>query len=339
MSPENVTGNGQAAFTMLADGKPRWRSFSAGFGIELLLLLCALWIPGLFPQQMVTAKQYLMTEITAPPLRAWKPRPKIVPRRVAMRKPAIAKTMIPDPPKRKLIEPVFEKPVVARAIRRNRVVAPKIREWAKAVPNLSVGNSAMPELKRPRAPVQTGGFGDPDSLPSAPKVTHAVNMASAGAFDMPTGPGKGNGRGGAKGVEGTVASAGFGNGRAIAARRRRHGHVREGQFGAEQLSSTPHVQKTAARAPETEPVVILYKPTPQYTEEAKRLKIQGYVLVQVIFKRSGQVQVLRVIRGLGHGMDASAEEAAREIRFQAARRDGRPVDFPATVRIQFELAY
>ena len=84
---------------------------------------------------------------------------------------------------------------------------------------------------------------------------------------------------------------------------------------------------------------MLYKPKPEYTAEAKQLKIQGDVLLQVIFKASGEVQVVRVLQGLGHGLDQNAEAAARKVRFKPARENGQPVDLPANLRIKFELAY
>jgi TonB family protein len=50
------------------------------------------------------------------------------------------------------------------------------------------------------------------------------------------------------------------------------------------------------------------------------------------------VQVIRVVSGLGHGLDEAAMQAARQIRFRPALRNGQPVDFHAHVRIEFRLA-
>jgi TonB family protein len=64
------------------------------------------------------------------------------------------------------------------------------------------------------------------------------------------------------------------------------------------------------------------------------------VLLEAVFTASGQVEVQRVVRGLGHGLDESAMSAARAIRFKPARTaDGQPVDSTAIVHIVFELAY
>ncbi len=54
--------------------------------------------------------------------------------------------------------------------------------------------------------------------------------------------------------------------------------------------------------------------------------------------RAGELRVLRVIGGLGHGLDEAAVEAAEKIRFKPARRNGQPVDHTATLRVLFRLA-
>jgi TonB family protein len=339
----------EGSFTLLASGKPRWRSFGAGFGIEFVVLACALWIPALFPKQMVEAKDYVVTRISLPELQPFKPQPKAQPKVAPVRRevakviPKPEPVVVPDPPKPKLIEPVFAKLNVAPVVRHNPTQAPKINEWARMVPDkdtMSLGSSATPDLKKPRAPVQTGGFGDPSGLPTtARKMTQPVNINAAGGFDMPEGPGKGNGTGGAKGTQGVVASAGFGNQTAIAGGERNGGQVQTGGFATEQATDTPHVRKTSEDTPATQGPVILYKPEPQYTAEGKADKIQGEVVLQVVFKASGQVEVERVVKGLGHGLDENAELAARQIKFTPAKQDGQPVDFPANVRIDFELAY
>jgi TonB family protein len=339
----------QAAFTLLASGKPRWRQVGAGFGIEVMVLACALWIPALFPKQMVEAKNYVVTRISMPELEPLKPQPEVQPKivrhvEVAKVMPKPTPVVLADPPKPKMIEPVFAKLAAVPVVKHNPTAAPKINEWARMVPDkptTSLGSSAMPDLKKPRGPVQTGGFGDPEGLPpTTRKMTQPTNINAAGGFDMPEGPGKGNGTGGAKGAPGVVQSAGFGNGTAIAGGERRSGQVQQGGFAsAEQMDSGPHVRKTADDSPATEGPVILSKPEPQYTAEAKEAKIQGDVVLQVIFRATGQVEVLRVLQGLGHGLDENAQVAAQEIKFTPAKENGQPVDFPANVRINFELAY
>jgi hypothetical protein len=57
----------------------------------------------------------------------------------------------------------------------------------------------------------------------------------------------------------------------------------------------------------------------------------------VIFLASGQMKVTHVVSGLGFGMDDEAIQAAQRIRFTPAMHDGKPVDSPARIRIEFRL--
>ena len=101
---------------------------------------------------------------------------------------------------------------------------------------------------------------------------------------------------------------------------------------------------SAPKPKTTEPVVktiraeITYKPRPAYTEEGRRLKIEGEVLLEVVFGANGQIQIQRVVQGLGHGLDESAIQAAQKIQFKPALKDGQPTDFQAVLHIVFQLA-
>jgi TonB family protein len=86
------------------------------------------------------------------------------------------------------------------------------------------------------------------------------------------------------------------------------------------------------------PVEIVFKPTPEYTDEARSARIEGTVSLELEFTAAGDVRVLRVVRGLGHGLDEAAQRAALHMRFKPAQSDGRPVDSRATVHITFRLS-
>lgn len=88
----------------------------------------------------------------------------------------------------------------------------------------------------------------------------------------------------------------------------------------------------------TLPVEITFKPRPVYTDEGRQLKIEGEVLIDVVFSASGQVRIVKVMSGLGHGLDESAVRAAEKIQFKPALRDGHPADSEAVLHIQFQLA-
>jgi TonB family protein len=134
----------------------------------------------------------------------------------------------------------------------------------------------------------------------------------SGGFDMPVGAG-GNNSGGSKQRKGTVTSAGFGNSVATS------GKIVDFQQGSA-------------------PVEITYNTSPVYTDEARSLKVEGEVLLEVTFSTDGTLHVNRVVRGLGHGLDESAIAAASTIRFKPAMRNGQPVDSTAIVHIKFQLA-
>jgi TonB family protein len=87
-----------------------------------------------------------------------------------------------------------------------------------------------------------------------------------------------------------------------------------------------------------QPIEILSKPAPSYTEEARRLGIQGDVALSVVFQADGSIRVTGVVKSLGHGLDQEAVQVASQIRFKPAQHLGQPADFAATVRIQFRLA-
>jgi TonB family protein len=207
------------------------------------------------------------------------------------------------------------------------------------------GSSAAPTVKRPVSQVQTGGFGSPEGLPGNAQGGSKGNVAKLGSFDLPSGPGYGNGSGGAHGVKGTVASAGFGNGIATAgggggSGGSGRGGVREGGFGEVRAAAPSQAQpaRAAQSSSAMKPVEIVFKPSPAYTEEARQAHVQGEVLLSVVFKASGEINVVRVVSGLGHGLDESAVRAARQIRFKPAQREGQPVDLPATLHMVFQLA-
>jgi TonB family protein len=116
--------------------------------------------------------------------------------------------------------------------------------------------------------------------------------------------------------------------------------VAAGVFGDARAAS-PQASRPggAALPPDTSPVEVLFKPRPEYTNEARAMRLEGEVLLEVLFAASGDARVLRLVRGLGHGLDDAAADAARQIRFRPARRGGSPVDSTAIVRIVFQLAY
>ena len=116
------------------------------------------------------------------------------------------------------------------------------------------------------------------------------------------------------------------------------GSVKQGQFGdGLVVAEAPRSREQKVAKPDT-PVEIVSKPRPNYTDEARRLRVEGEVVLEVIFVSSGQLRVIGVLQSLGHGLDEAAIEAARSIEFKPARRNGLPVDHATTLHIVFQLA-
>ena len=88
----------------------------------------------------------------------------------------------------------------------------------------------------------------------------------------------------------------------------------------------------------TAQVEILYKPKPAYTDEARKLNLEGEVLLEVLFGANGELHINRVVRGLGHGLDEAAVSAANKIKFKPAQRNGSAIDSTAVVHVMFQLA-
>lgn len=354
-------------FKSLEFKESRKRSLWVSVAVHGVLLSVLLAIPLIFTE---TIKVRFDTTQIVPPMpkqqvlevthyKAPPPKPIVQPKPVVA--PPPPKPLVTPPPELKRPEPpkiaevklpeVIERAKPVPVVRNTphldptdtAIAAPKPPEIRTGI--FSTGSSAAPTTNLPAQKVQTGGFGDPNGIKGEGKPGKTGNIASLGSFDLPTGPGAGNGTGGANGAKGTVASAGFGNGVAPVGGGGNGGGgsnrgVRQGGFGDVDGSAKPEApKKRAETGPAQIPVEILFKPKPDYTDDARKARIEGEVLVRVLFTAAGEVRVLDVVRGLGHGLDETALRAAQQIKFKPAQRDGQPVDSTATVHIVFQIAY
>jgi periplasmic protein TonB len=154
-----------------------------------------------------------------------------------------------------------------------------------------------PELKLPQ--MAMGQFGDPNGV---------LGPAS-------NGPGYGGGIGsGSGGGIGSGRGGGFGPGEG-------------GGFGGGAYSVGGGV---------TAPVPI-YKPEPPYSEEARKAKHQGVVVVYIVVDSEGNVSDIRVVRPLGLGLDEKAVETVRTWKFKPGMKNGNPVNVKVMVEVQFRL--
>jgi len=81
----------------------------------------------------------------------------------------------------------------------------------------------------------------------------------------------------------------------------------------------------------------IYAPEPEYSEEARKVKHMGTVVLQLVVGSDGNPRDIRVVRTLGLGLDEKAIEAVRKWRFEPARKDGKPVAALVSVEVDFHL--
>jgi TonB family protein len=128
-----------------------------------------------------------------------------------------------------------------------------------------------------------------------------------------TGSGAGIGRGSGGGV-GSGSGAGFGPGSG--------GNMGGGAYRIGGGVSPPQV---------------IFKVEPEYSEEARKAKFQGTVVLFVVVDEKGNPRDLKVIRPLGLGLDQKAIEAVEKWRFKPGMKDGRAVPVQATIEVNFRL--
>jgi len=172
----------------------------------------------------------------------------------------------------------------------------------------------IPKIENPKLPM------DPTLIiqPDAPVPN--VNMAQLGdplsrVLGASNGTGSGGGMGsGSGGGIGPGSGAGYGPG---------HG----GNFGGGAYRIGGGVS-----AP-----VPIYKPEPEYSEEARKAKFQGTVVLFIVVDEKGNPRDLKVIRPLGLGLDQKAIEAVQKWKFRPGMKDGHPVSVQATIEVNFRL--
>ncbi len=339
----------QTPFSLLPKTRTPWTEFVFSTGTQACVVAFLVWVRMLHPEILSPpAHPYLSTELVSAPApvnHQPQPRVHLKPIFVAQLDPPTDALRLPAPqPKAAKLE---EAPAPAVRVT-PRKLDPLPSNPAPVVPKIvatnvfSTGSSATPNVARPASQVQTGGFGDPNGIPAKGTPGKAVNIAALGSFDLPSGGGYGNGSGGTKGTRGVVISTGFGNGTATGDIHPRvsRNTVQQSGFGDADVPAPPSVHSHSAEvsAAPAIPAEIISKPVPVYTQEARSLRIQGEVLLEVVLQASGNLHVVRVVRGLGHGLDDNAVKAAEQIRFKPATKDGQPADSTVVLHIIFQLA-
>jgi TonB family protein len=347
-----------ARFDLLPEGEKRWNRIGVSAVLQIAILTFFVVMPIFFPERL-SALKYSVVPLTMPVTEVPVAPPPPPPPRVRVKapepKPIEQPKLSPKQPHIFVQQKAFQPQIKQLEVKAPELVKTNVFEEAKLntpingpkrphddvkMNNLSTGSAAPATVKAPVDKVQTGGFGDPQGLPGKGNPNKTTNINRLGSPALPGGDGYGNGTGGAKGIRGTVASTGFGNGVATPPPSGgRRGAVQSGGFSDATVADNTPKKKAAASESPTTMVDILDKPHPQYTAEGRSLRLEGDVVLDLVFQADGTIQVNRVISGLGHGLDEAAVRAAQQMKFKPAKRDGQPVDYPARVRIEFRLAY
>jgi TonB family protein len=342
---------GRTNFGLLPEPERSPASFISSAAVNGLILVLMLYI-GATAKQVIEEHKYedtiLIVPTTPPPPEKVKlpEPPKIQPPKLEIKYDA-PKINMPKPEPKPDLKPIqmeakVTMPVVKQA-KPSIILAPQPKAALTA---------AMPaqskDVKPSTKPVH---FGDTFGVTPNPNATRPATVAAIGnPYGGMNGPavaphgivgstGIGNSLtrvGSNSGVVGKVASAGIPGAT---------GSATNGQYANAKVASAA-IPKVQAAAPVQQAAVvqsstdleIVSKPSPQYTSEARQLKIEGNVILRVTFTAGGQVVVQSLVHGLGHGLDEEARRVAQQIRFHPATRNGQAVDMTTNITITFQLA-
>lgn len=322
-------------FAPLSRTESRWKSFVSGWGIQAAVVALLLVSNATLRQPAPQARKLVYTSLLAP-----------VEARVHQLKPVNSRLVVKLRPELAMKAPLLARLVVPRQLHEIKQTEPEIKApeinvaaAAPVLPNLpatplakvvATNTFATPPAARmaatvkPTGQVQTGGFGDPNGMPATSEGNRAPNIPARGSGGVVQGAGFGTGFNRDKGTEGVsiadkgvLQSSGFDRPYSAAA--------------PKQITPTPSAESGT-------PVEIMEKPQPLYTEEGRKRGVEGEVRLEVRFTADKQVHVLRILQGLGFGLDEQAIRAAEHIKFKPAMHEGRAIDSTAIVHIIFELA-
>src|SRR5207302_6973943 len=83
------------------------------------------------------------------------------------------------------------------------------------------------------------------------------------------------------------------------------------------------------------PPTVLQRIEPQYSEEARKARYQGTVVLEAIVRKDGTVDIERIVRRLGFGLDENAIQALKQCRFRPGMRNGVRVDLLLNYQVNF----
>jgi len=346
---------GRARFGLLPEPERNPASFLTSCIINAAILALLILL-GTVAHHEIELRKMESTEIVFPTT----PPPEI---KVKVKLPPAPK--LPAPPKLEIVKLEPPKITMPKIEPKPEVKLPALKEAlvkmpAAAKPQIvlapqpkaALAGAAAPALTPQAHPqVTPTHLGDMNGVTPNPNATRPATIAALGnpyggmqgKSEAPrgvvgsTGFGNSTKSGSSAGTMGKVASAGIpgGNGNAPTGGFGQGKVVSAGIPGITAPSNTP---AATPQAPATTPPVLLSHNQPEYTPEARQLKIQGDVVLRVTITTNGTMIVHNVIHGLGHGLDESAMRTAPTYKFKPATQNGQPVDYTTNIIIKFQAA-
>jgi TonB family protein len=342
---------GRPTFGLLPEPEGRTGSFVTSMVVNGVIVAIVL-IVSLLVKPVIQEHEFEQTELifpTTPP-----PPPPV---KIKIPPPPPVKDM-PKPPVLELEEPKTQMPKpepnpvqLEAKINLPTIKAAKPQIILAPQPKAALTAAAMPaqnNLAKPStAPVHLGGsFGvTPNPNATRPATLAAIGNLYGGmngpavaphGVVVSTGIGNGLKSGSNAGTVGRVASAGIPGGTGTTTGSYSNARVASAGIPAAAAAIMPQMAVPTAPISTQAEVSI---PKPAYTDEAKQMKIQGAVVLRVTFYANGHIQVLGVLRGLGHGLDEKAVGAVQQGRvIRPAMVNGKSLDSTTNITITFQLA-
>ena len=340
-------------FGVMEDTEKRKGRFLLAFFINISLASLLIWVSVITAKRVVEQEKLKTITYAVKPVEPPKPPPppprlpkppviKVEPPKVL---PDVPKIEVPEPPKVQPQPTPKAPPVVTPAPPKAVTPPPAPKPVA-----ISIAQAASVKNNDPHpAAVRLGNMTNPINNTSGPAVS-PVNLGRSGAPGMPAGN-TGLGPASKISIAGSGSPNGSMGGRDNAPQPIKGintgvpggtGPLTAKPVGAIAIANRPTPpaipQAQVNTGPAKTPVKVLYKPRPEYTEEARSLHLEGTVYVKIHVSSSGSVTVIGVQSGLGHGLDQSAVRAVQGMRFQPAMANGQPTEWDGVVNINFQLA-
>ncbi len=213
--------------------------------------------------------------------------------------------------------------------------AGKLPQASLTIPQVLAPDPNQIRLKNPSLAVAATIDADPLLFPPDSRNIPYGDPKSK-SLELSSGPGTGNGIGtGDGGGVGSGDGGGVGPGRGgnTGGGDRREGGGGPGGGGG----GDTDYNRTFRPNEVTQKARIIAKPSPEYTEEARKNQVTGTVTLQMVFSSSGAVTNIRAVNGLPYGLTEKAIAAARRIQFTPAQKDGRAVSQHIKVEYNFNI--